>query len=80
MNADSCEIFLHCYTLPHDSGKVIWFHVGHPCVHPSDGQTDMHTSVLPYFHFRMDNNFKFQWIFTKPGVCIDSGDLVRDFK
>ena len=23
------------YTLPHDSGGVIWFLVGHPCVSPS---------------------------------------------
>ena len=29
------------------------------------------TPVPTYFHFRGDNLSKFQWIFTKLGVCID---------
>ena len=27
----------HCvsfYATQHDSGGVLWFHIGHPCVHP----------------------------------------------
>ena len=23
------------YTLPHDTGGVLWYHIGHPCVRPS---------------------------------------------
>ena len=31
-----CELVpLSSYTLPHDSGRVLWFHVGRPCVCPS---------------------------------------------
>ena len=25
----------HFYTPPHDSGRVLWFHDGRPCVRPS---------------------------------------------
>ena len=28
-----CWQLLFCYTLPYDSGGVLWFHVGHPSVH-----------------------------------------------
>ena len=27
--------FFNFYTPPHDSGRVLWSHVGHPCVHLS---------------------------------------------
>ena len=44
------------YTLPHDSGEVLWFHVGCPCVCPSVHPFVSHTSVrLSIFHFRMSN-------------------------
>ena len=106
-------------TPPHDSGGVLWFHVGYLCVHPSVHQSVVHPSVHPYFHFQtitwvningfspnliccycgggglglfmgkfhqfltnlpamltcfpfLDDNFsKYQWIFTKLGICID---------
>ena len=45
----------HFYTLPHDSGGVLWFHVGCPFVPIS---------------FLDDNLSKHQWIFTKLGMCI----------
>ena len=60
------------YTPPHNSGGVLWFHVGRPCVCPS---------VRPYvrpsvrFSFPYDNLSKHQWIFTKLGMCIDIVDI-----
>ena len=53
------------YTPPRNSGGVLWFHVGRPCVRPS--------VVRPSVHFSFpDNNLsKHQWIFTKLGMCID---------
>ena len=44
------------YIPPHNSGGVLWFHVGHPSV---------------CFSFPDDNLSKHQWIFTKHGMCID---------
>ena len=52
-------IFL-LYTPPHDSGGILWFHVGRPCVCPS-----------VRISFPDDNLSKHQWIFTKLGKCID---------
>ena len=51
---------LHFYTPPYNSGGVLWFHVGCPCVRPS-----------VRFSFPDDNLSKHQWIFTKRGMCID---------
>ena len=48
------------YTPPHDSGGVLWFYIGHPCVCPS-----IHIS------FPDDNLSKHQWIFTKISMYID---------
>ena len=48
------------YTPPHNSGGVLWFHVGRPCVCPS-----------VRFSFPDDNLSKHQWTFTKLGMCID---------
>ena len=55
------------YTLPHDSGRVLWFHVGRPCVCPFVHQSYVRPSV---FCFWMITS-KHQWIFTKFGMCID---------
>ena len=56
--------------IPHDSGGVLWFHVGHPCDHLSIRQlSSVHPSI--YFLFSNDNLSKHQWIFTKLGMCID---------
>ena len=55
---------IHFYTPSHNSGGVLWFHVGHPCVRPS-----VRPSVR--FLFPDDNLSKLQWIFTKLGMCID---------
>ena len=35
--------FFHFYTLSHNSGRVLWFHIGCPCVCPSV----RHTYVSP---------------------------------
>ena len=53
------------YTPPHDSGGVLCFHVGCPCVCPS--------VVCPSVRFSLpdDNLSKHQWIFTKLSMCID---------
>ena len=52
--------FVHFYAPPYDSGEVLWFHVGRPCVCPSI-----------CFLFPDDNLSKHRWIFTKFGMCID---------
>ena len=54
------SLMLIFYTQPHDSGWVLWFHVGRPCVCPS---------VL--FSVPDDNLSKNWWIFTKLGMRID---------
>ena len=51
------------YTPPHDSGEVLWFHIGRPSVR----QSVVRPSV---FRFRTITS-KHQWIFTKFGMCID---------
>ena len=50
--------------MPHDSGVVLWFHFGRPCVCLSIRQSSI-------FSFPDDNLSKHQWIFTKLGMCID---------
>ena len=54
----------HFYTLPHNSGRVLWFHVGRPWVRPSVVRPSVR------FSFPDDNLSKHQWIFTKLGLCI----------
>ena len=53
-------LFIYFYTPPHNSGGVLWFHVGRPLVRPSIR-----------FSFLDDDLSKCQWIFTKFSVCID---------
>ena len=48
------------YTLSHESGQILWFHVRCLCICPSI-----------CISFPDDNLNKYQWIFTKHGVCID---------
>ena len=61
-------MFFRFYTLSQDSGGVLWFHVGHPCVSPSVSRT----SVCPcVFSFLDDNLSKRQWIFSKLRMCLD---------
>ena len=50
---------------PHDSGGVLWFHVGRPCVCSS--VICLSVSIL----FPNDNLSKHQWIFTKLGMYND---------
>ena len=59
-----CSIY-HFYTPPHNSGGVLWFHVGHPCVCPSIYQSGILPSVLPSVHFSFpdDNLSKHQWMY-----------------
>ena len=47
---------LHIYTPPHNSDRVLWFHVGCPCVRPSIRHTSMRPSV---FRFRMITSVNF---------------------
>ena len=42
------------YTPPHNSGGVLWFHVGRPCICPSVRQSYVHPSIR--FSFPDDNN------------------------
>ena len=53
---DSDNIFPF-YTQPHDSGGVLWFHVGRLCVHPSISHTSIRPSI---FCFRMITNYDCQ--------------------
>ena len=64
--------FIHFYTPPHDSGRVLWFHVGRPCVRLSVRPSVVRTSVRPSvrFSFPDDNLSKYQWIFFKLGMYI----------
>ena len=64
------ELYVHkwhgdpFYTPPHNSGGVLWFHVG--CL------SVRRMSVCPsFFSFPDDNLSKHQWSFTKLGMCID---------
>ena len=57
------------YTSPHNSGGVLWFHIGRLCVRPSVYPSYICPSVR--FSFPDDNLSKHQWIFTKLGMCID---------
>ena len=41
------------YTPPHNSGRVLWFHIGHPCVCPSVRPSVVRSSVC--FSFPDDN-------------------------
>ena len=61
------------YTLPHDSGGVLWFHVGRPfvrpCVCPSFRPSVVRPSVC--ISFPDHNLSKYQWTFAKLGMCIN---------
>ena len=66
------QICLHFYTLPHNSGWVLWFHVGClsvslPVYHMSAHYMSVYPSV---FSFVDDNLSKYQW-FSPSMVCID---------
>ena len=41
------------YTPPHDSGGVLWLHVGHPCVCPSVRESYVRPSARFFFRFRI---------------------------
>ena len=62
-------IRINFYIPPHDSGGVLWFHVGWPCVCPSICQSYVCPSIC--VSFPDDKLSKHQWIFTKLGMCID---------
>ena len=59
----------HFYTSPHNSGRVLWFHVGRLCARPSVRPSVVRPSVR--FSFPDDNLSKHEWIFTKLSLCID---------
>ena len=50
----------HFFTMPHNSGRVLWYHIGCPCVCPS----------VIIFSFNVNNLSKCLWVFTKLGMCI----------
>ena len=51
------------HTLPHDSGEVLWFHIGGPYVHDP--------STINLYLFADNDLSKYQWIFTKRGMYVD---------
>ena len=61
------------HTPPHNSGEVLWFHVGRLCV----CQSIRLSVVCPSIHFSFPdaNLSKHQWIFTKLAMCIDIVDI-----
>ena len=61
--------FFTFYSTPHNSGGVLWFNVGRPCVCPSVRRSVVRPSVR--FSFPDDNLSEHQWIFTKLGIYID---------
>ena len=61
------------YTPPHNSGGVLWFHVGRPCVCLSVRPSVVRPSV--HFSFPDDDLSKHQWIITELGMCIDIVEL-----
>ena len=61
------------YTPPHDSGGVLWFHAGRPCVCPSVSQSVFRPPVRPFVRVSFPDNdlSNNQWIFTKLDMCIN---------
>ena len=66
---DILNLFHTFYTPPHDSGRVLWFHVGRLCI-----CTFTHLSSV-CMSFLNDNLSKHQWIFTKLDMCIDITEI-----
>ena len=52
----------------HNSGEVLWYHVGCICVRTS-------VVCVSVLLFPDNNSSECQWIFTKLGVCIDIVDI-----
>ena len=68
----SCDVAFCFYTLQHNSGRVLWYYVGYPCVCSSVCPSVCLSYVrLSVFLFPDDKLSKCQWIFTKLGACID---------
>ena len=69
------SIIIHVFVIsflhpPHNSGRVLWFHIGRSCVRPSVCPSVSRPSVR--ISFLDDNLSRHQWIFTKLGMCIDN--------
>ena len=68
-------VYFFCafHNLPHDSGRILWFHIGRLCVGPSIHPFVIHPSAcLSIFCFGTITYLSKYWrIFTKLGVCID---------
>ena len=67
----TCVFFILFYTLPHNSGGVLLFHVGRQCVCRSEPSIRPSTCSSVRFSFPDDNLRKHEKIFTKLGMCID---------
>ena len=63
--------FFHFYTVPCNSGRVLWFHVGCSCVCLSVPLLYVRPSVRLYFHFRMITWVNINGFFTKLSICIN---------
>ena len=75
-SASLMSIFIlhpHPHLSLHDSGRVLWFHVGCLCVRPSVRQSYIGLSIC--ISLPNDNLSKRQWIFTKLSMCIDIVDI-----
>ena len=49
------EINTNFYTPPHNSGGVLWFHVGRPCVCPSVHQLSVRPSIFCFWMITVVN-------------------------
>ena len=66
------SMFLFCFHNPrHDSGGVLWYHIGCLYVHPSVLYVCQSVFSFADDNLSKYNLSKYQWILTKLGVCID---------
>ena len=55
ISVDNILKYFSYYTLPNDSGRVLWYHIVCPSVHPPSHLSVSGMSHLPVFSFLDDN-------------------------